>query len=182
MKRLINCEFDNKHTTSPFHGGLFHLNLAINTWLILIGNMSPSRNKKVNTAEIEYGSYSEIGKQVFKTVERPVCLVVELMIEVKVTRLLDDIKNVQEVVDVQNLAHRLEYRAHDVLENCEGVAAGDNLNWIFDFDANYNEVDAEGGTVLAFSNGASKPVNTCLYRDAELLKYRHLKVIIHPMS
>ena len=30
MKRLINCEFDNEHITSPFHDGLFHLNLAIN--------------------------------------------------------------------------------------------------------------------------------------------------------
>ena len=182
-KRLIYYVFDVKHTTSPFHGGLFHPNLAINTWLILIENMSPSRDKKVHTAEIEYESNSELGKQVFKTVERPVCQVVKLM-EVNYTGLhcaglFDDIKNVHEVVDVQNLAHRLDYRAIDELEN-DGVAADDNLNWFF--DAYYNVVEAEANYVPAFSNAASEPENICFNRDAELLKYRHLKVIIHPMS
>ena len=134
-KRLIYYVFDVKHTTSPFHGGLFHPNLAINTWLILIENMSPSRDKKVHTAEIECESNSEIGKQVFKTVERPVCPVEKLM-DVNDTGLIDDINNVQEAVDVENLAHRIDYRAHDVLENDEGVAAEDNLNW--SFYAHYN--------------------------------------------
>ena len=117
MKRLIYYVFDVKHTTSPFHGGLFHPNLAINTWLILIENMSPSRDKKVHTAEIEYESNSEHGKQ---TVERPVCQVVKLMevndTELHCAGLFDDIKNVHEVADVQNLAHRLDYRAIDELE------------------------------------------------------------------
>ena len=143
MKRLICYVFDDEHTTSPSHGGLFHPNLAINTWLILIENMSPSCDKKVHTAEIEYESNSELGKQVFKTVERPVCQVVKLMevndTELHCAGLFDDIKNVHEVADVQNLAHRLDYRAIDELEN-DGVAA-DNLNWVF--DAHYNVIEAE---------------------------------------
>ena len=134
--------------------------------------MSPSHDKKVHTVEIECESNSEIGKQVFKTVERPVCPVEKLM-EVNDTGLIDDINNVQEAVDVENLAHRIDYRAHDVLENDEGVAAEDNLNWFF--YAHYNGVDAEETNELAISNAASEPVNNCLYRDAELLKYRHLK-------
>ena len=56
--------------------------------------MSPSRDKKVHTAEIECESNPEIGKRVFKTVERPVRQIVKLM-EVNDTSLLDDIKNVQ---------------------------------------------------------------------------------------
>ena len=88
-------------------------------------------------------------------------------------KLLDVIKDVQEAVDVENLAHRIDYHAHDVLENDEGVAAEDNLNWFF--YAHYNEVDAEETNELAISNAASEPENNCLYRDAELLKYRHLK-------
>ena len=31
MKRPINCAFDDKHTSSPLHGGLSHPSLAINT-------------------------------------------------------------------------------------------------------------------------------------------------------
>ena len=166
---LLSCLFNNK----CFKGkkGLFHQSLAINTWLFLIENMSPSSDKKVHTAEIEYESNSELGKQVFKTVERPVCQVVKLM-EVNYIKLLDDIKDVQEAVDAENYAHRIE--------NDEGVAAEDNLNWFF--GAHYNEVEAEENNVPAFSNAASEPENICLNRDAELLKYRHLKVIIHPMS
>ena len=176
MKRLIYYVFDVKHTTSPFHGGLFHPNLAINTWLILIENMSPSRDKKVHTAEIEYESNSELGKQVFKTVERPVCQVVKLMevndTELHCAGLFDDIKNVHEVVDAENYAHRIE--------NDEGVTAEDTINLFF--NVYYNAVEAEENNVPAFSNAAFEPENICLNRDAELLKYRHLKVIIHPMS
>ena len=136
--------------------------------------MPPSRDMKVHTAEL--------GKQVFKTVVRPVCQVVKLMevndTELHCAGLFDDIKNVHEVADVQNLAHLLDYSAIDELEN-DGVAA-DNLNWVF--DAHYNVIEAEENNVPAFSNAASEPENICLNRDAELLKYRHLKVIIHPMS
>ena len=134
-----------------------------------IENMLPSRGKKVHTAEIGYKSNLD-GKRVVKTVERPVFPMVKLM-EVKETRLLD-IKVVQEAVDVENYAHRIE--------NDDGVAAEDNLNWFF--GAHYNEVEAEENNVPTFSNAASEPENICLNRDAELLKYRHLKVIIHPMS
>ena len=59
MKRLIYYVFNDEHTTSPSHGGLFHPNLAINTWLILIENMTPSCYKKVHTAEIECESNSD---------------------------------------------------------------------------------------------------------------------------
>ena len=134
------------YTTSPSHGGLFHPNLAINTWLILIENMSPSCDKKVHTAEIECESNPEIGKRVFKTVERQVFPMVKLM-EVKDTRLLDDIKNVQEAVDVENYEQGINYRAHHELENDVGVAADDGLNWFFDI--HNNETDAEGTAALA---------------------------------
>ena len=131
----------------------------------------PLAVKKVYTAEIEYKGNSEINKRVVKTVGQPVYRNVKLM-EVKETMLLDNIKNVQEAVDVENYAHRIE--------NDEGVTAEDNINLFF--NAYYNVVEAEENNVPAFSNAASEPENICLNRDAELLKYRHLKVIIHPMS
>ena len=87
-------------------------------------------------------------------------------------KLLDVIKDVQEAVDVENFAHQID-RAHDVLENDVDVAAKDGLNCFFDIHS--NTVDVEENTVLAFSNAAFEPENNCLYRDAELLKYRHLK-------
>ena len=95
----------------------------------LIENMTPSCDKKVHTAEIECESNPEIGKRVFKTVERQVFPLVKLM-EVKDTRLLDDIKNVQEAVDVENNEQGINYRAHHELENDEGVAADNGLNFL----------------------------------------------------
>ena len=69
------------------------------------------------------------------------------LMEVKDTRLLDDIKNVQEAVDVENYEQGIYYRAHHELENDVGVSADDGLNWFFDI--HNNEVDAEETAALA---------------------------------
>ena len=51
------------------------------------------------------------------------------------------------LLDAENFAFQIDYSPHDVLENDEGVAANDDLNWFF--DVHYNGEDAEESTALA---------------------------------